>query len=192
MGMREFYKIKPEFAGSFTAAGKLPRARTPEVAFIGRSNVGKSSLINAVWKSSGLAKTSSTPGRTQAINIFSAGGRLNVADLPGYGFAKVPKKISDAWNANVREYFANRAQLRRVFALVDSRVGLKPSDLEMMDWLDEFGVPYQVVLTKADKAKSLPPLALGMRPAMLPGIIATSSESGEGLDELRKEIFALI
>lgn len=192
MNIRDFYKIRPEFAGSFVRADGLPRARVPEVAFIGRSNVGKSSLINALWSAPGLAKTSSTPGRTQAINLFDAGTRLRIADLPGYGFAKVPRKVAEAWSANVREYFAARTQLRRVFLLVDARVGLKPSDIGMMDWLDEYGVSYQIVFTKADKVKVLPGLDVGARLALRPGAIATSAESGAGLDGLRKEIFSLI
>jgi GTP-binding protein len=191
MKIREFYKIKPSFIGSFPTADGLPKARIPEVAFIGRSNVGKSSLINAAFNAPGLAKTSSTPGRTQTLNLFDMGGKLAIADLPGYGFAKAPKKTVEAWNVNVREYFATRVQLRRAFVLVDARVGLKPSDLDMMGLLDELGVPYQIALTKTDKVKSLPPLEVGARPAMLAGTIATSSSMGAGLDELRREIFNL-
>jgi GTP-binding protein len=192
MNIKDFFKIRPEFVGSFASADRLPRTRLPEVAFIGRSNVGKSSLVNALWRAPGLAKTSSTPGRTQAVNLFDAGGKLTIADLPGYGFAKAPKKTAEAWSANVRGYFASRAQLRRVFVLVDARIGFKQSDLDTMDALDYSGVPYRIAFTKTDKAKELPPPCGGARLAMLPGIIATSSESGAGLDELRREIFGLI
>ncbi|MDR1476560.1 MAG: ribosome biogenesis GTP-binding protein YihA/YsxC [Rickettsiales bacterium] len=193
MKIRDFFKIRPAFVGSFVRADGMPRARVPEIAFAGRSNVGKSSLINALWNAPGLAKTSSTPGRTQAINLFDAGGRLRVADLPGYGFAKAPRAAAEEWSANARDYFATRAQLRRVFLLVDSRHGPKPSDLDTMDMLDEYAVPYQIVLTKCDKAKEPAARAefSGTHPAMMPAAIATSSESGAGLDELRREIFSI-
>lgn len=193
MNIRDFFKIRPEFVGSFVSAGDMPRARVPEIAFAGRSNAGKSSLVNALWSAPGLAKTSSTPGRTQAINLFDAGGLLRFADLPGYGFAKAPKKAAEEWGANARAYLAGRTQLRRVFLLVDARHGSKPSDEDMAAMLDAAAVPYQVVLTKSDKAKeSLRAEFSGAHPAMLPTVIATSSESGAGLDALRREIFGII
>ena len=170
------------------------------MAFAGRSNVGKSSLINALTGRKGLARTSSTPGRTQMLNFFGAPDTdLTIVDMPGYGYAQAPKELVDAWTALVFAYLRGRPTLRRVFLLIDSRHGIKANDLEAMALLDKAAVIYQVVLTKSDKIKpgQLDRLmeetakTLSKRPAAFPEILATSSEKGKGLDELRAEIFRL-
>ena len=185
----------------------LPPEGPPEVAFAGRSNVGKSSLINALTRNSGLARTSNTPGRTQALIFFvpdsadaapDAPPPVALVDMPGYGYAKAPKKAVESWNALIHAYLRGRASLKRVFILVDARHGLKPSDETVMNELDRAAVSYQVVLTKADKVKphELAALeaataeAIRKRPAAYPAVLATSSEKGAGLDAVRAEIAA--
>jgi len=181
------------FVAAAATLDRLPPVKLPEVAFAGRSNVGKSSLINALTGRNGLARTSNTPGRTQQINFFDLGGRLLLVDLPGYGFAEAPKTVVAQWSDLVNTYLKGRSVLRRTFVLIDSRHGLKDSDREMMGMLDKAAVPYQLVLTKADKVKA-GPLGGGVaamaaenarRPAAHPEILATSSESGTGIAELR-------
>jgi GTP-binding protein len=197
MKLKDFFKPRPAFVGSYPSLEDIPASNIPEIAFAGRSNVGKSSLINAVFRAPGLAKTSGTPGRTQTLNFFEAGSRLMVADLPGYGFAKAPKRLADAWNENVRTYLKGRHQLRRVFLLIDAGQGAKPADEEMMSMLDDAAVSYQIVLTKTDKAgqsktiEARGRIESGFRshPAMHPAVLSSSSESGAGLDEVRGEIF---
>ncbi|WP_207480276.1 ribosome biogenesis GTP-binding protein YihA/YsxC [Arenibaculum pallidiluteum] len=177
----------------------IPEARLPEVAFWGRSNVGKSSLINALTGRKTLARTSNTPGRTQQINFFDLGGRLALVDLPGYGYAKESKtKVAD-WNELVRDYLRGRVELRRALVLIDSRHGLKPNDIEMMGMLDKAAVPYQIVLTKADKvkasalAKVREETAAGLRKhtAAHPEVAVTSAEKGLGIAELRASLATL-
>lgn len=177
----------------------LPPMGPPEVCFAGRSNVGKSTLINALTNHHGLARASNTPGRTQELNYFSAQDRLYVVDLPGYGYAKAPKYKVAAWTKLTREFLRGRATLRRVFVLIDSRHGLKDVDLELMDMLDETAVTYQLVLTKSDKLKKgqLERVhdetlkAIAKRPAAFPVVSLTSSEKGLGMPELRAEIVSL-
>ena len=183
----------------------LPPEGPPEVAFAGRSNVGKSSLINALTGQSSLARTSTTPGRTQALIFFvpdppdvapDALPPIALVDMPGYGYAKAPKEIVAAWTALMRAYLAGRPTLKRVFLLVDARHGLKPVDATLMDELDRAAVSYQAVLTKADKisASELAAVqaeteaALRRRAAAYPAVLATSSARGHGLDALKAEI----
>ena len=177
----------------------LPPARLPEICFAGRSNVGKSSLINALTNRNGLARASNTPGRTRELNYFNVDDRLFVVDLPGYGYAKASKSDIARWTKLTRQFLFGRASLRRVFLLIDSRHGLKDSDLELMAMLDETAVTYQLILTKTDKLKkgqldkvlSKTQAAIAKRPAAFPQIINTSSETKKGLGELRAEIATL-
>lgn len=177
----------------------LPPFVLPEVAFAGRSNVGKSSLINALCGRSTVARTSNTPGRTQELNFFDVSGRLILVDMPGYGFAQAPKDKVDAWKRLVNGYLRGRPTLRRCMMLVDSRHGLKDSDREMMKMLDQSAVVYQVVLTKIDKLKASELDAVAKRTqdeivkhvAAHPTLILTSSEKGIGIPELRAEILQL-
>jgi GTP-binding protein len=178
----------------------LPAATGPEVAFAGRSNVGKSSLINALVGQRGLARTSNTPGRTQELNFFVAPGvALTLVDMPGYGFAEAPKAKVDAWTGLVRDYLKGRPTLLRVFLLIDARHGLKSSDLAVMELMDQAAVSYQAVLTKIDKIKP-PELArvidgtgaeLKTHAAAYPALLVTSVRTGVGIPELRAQIAQL-
>ncbi|MDD9876747.1 MAG: ribosome biogenesis GTP-binding protein YihA/YsxC [Magnetovibrio sp.] len=178
---------------------QVPDMERPEIAFAGRSNVGKSSLINALTGHKALARTSNTPGRTQQINFFDLGGRLMLADLPGYGYARAPKAQVKQWTGLVEAYLAGRANLRRTLVLVDSRHGLKDNDRSVMMMLDKAAQPYQVVLTKVDKIKAgaLEDLIaragaeLAKHPAAHPVIAPTSSEKGTGIPELRAALAQL-
>lgn len=178
----------------------LPPSDKLELAFAGRSNVGKSSLINALVGQNGLARTSNTPGRTQQLNFFkTADTGLRLVDMPGYGFAKAPKDAVEDWQQLVRSYLYGRSNLGRVYVLIDSRHGLKKIDLETLDAFDAAAVSYQVILTKADKIK--PPAvtrvtdetlkALARRPAAYPNVIATSSDTGFGIDLVRADMARL-
>ncbi len=172
---------------------QLPPPALPELAFAGRSNVGKSSLINALTGRRSLARTSNTPGRTQEINFFDLNGRLCLVDLPGYGFAKAPVKQVEAWTRMVFAFLRGRPNLRRVCVLIDARHGLKKADLEAMELLGKAAVPFQIVLTKTDlvKAADLPRLIASIEVQLkntlgaVPGLVLTSSKSGDGIDELR-------
>jgi GTP-binding protein len=178
---------------------QLPHADVPEVAFAGRSNVGKSSLINAVTGRNKLARASTEPGRTRELNFFRVGDRLRLVDMPGNGYAKAGKADIARWTALVRDYLRGRAALKRVMLLVDARHGLKPHDKEVMDALDAAAVNYQLVLTKADKLKpteadavaAATRAAITKRPAAHPEVIVTSAETGAGIEQLRAEIAAL-
>ena len=177
----------------------LPEEGPSEIAFAGRSNVGKSSLLNALTGRSGLARASATPGRTREINYFDLGGALRLVDLPGYGYARAGKGDVEAWSRLTRDFLKGRAPLRRVCLLVDARHGLKPADLDVMALLDQAAVGYQIVLTKADKVKPTALDALveatgetvARRAAAHPLIRATSATTGEGLAELRADLAAL-
>lgn len=177
----------------------LPQPRVVEVAFAGRSNVGKSSLINALTGRKTLARISNTPGRTRALNFFALGDRVFLVDMPGYGYARAPKAEIAAWTALIERYLAGRAGLRRVFLLIDARHGAKPSDIEVMALMDRAAVVYQAVLTKIDavpapaRGRAVEQLQaeLAKRPAAHPRVIATSARGGEGIAELRAEIAEL-
>ncbi|TPW30150.1 YihA family ribosome biogenesis GTP-binding protein [Martelella alba] len=183
----------------------LPPEGPPEIAFAGRSNVGKSSLINALVRQKGLARTSNTPGRTQELNYFVPDGYsgagddlppMALVDMPGYGYAQAPKEQVDAWTRLVFDYLRGRATLKRVYVLIDSRHGIKSNDEDVLSLLDKAAVSYQIVLTKTDKIK--PPAVTKLlaataekirkRPAAYPEILATSSEKNDGLDTLREAI----
>jgi GTP-binding protein len=180
-------------------ADQLPEAGLPEVAFAGRSNVGKSSLVNALTGRRTLARTSNTPGRTQQLNFFDLGGRLMLVDLPGYGYARASKTAVRQWTGLTRQYLKGRPGLQRVCLLVDARHGLKAGDLEIMALLDTAAVSYQAVLTKADKTrpKALAEVVdavrveLARHPAAHPEIRVTSARTGAGIAELRAAIAAL-
>ena len=176
----------------------LPDPDVPEIAFAGRSNVGKSSLLNALTNRNGLARTSNTPGRTQELNIFDVGQpvRMRLVDMPGYGFAEAPRDLVKRWRFLVNDYLRGRAVLKRTLVLVDARHGLKPVDHEVMDMLDAAAVSYHLVLTKADKVKptelaktlELVTAQAAKHPASHPIIFTTSSETGSGIAELRTAI----
>jgi GTP-binding protein len=177
----------------------LPADELPEIAFAGRSNVGKSSLINALTGRKTLARTSNTPGRTQQLNFFDLGRRLTIVDLPGYGYAKAPKGEVDRWNRLIRKYLKGRVGLRRICVLIDARHGLKVSDRQVMDMLDEAAVVYQIVLTKTDKVNAADRVKrreeitaeIRKRAAANPEIMATSAVKGIGIPELRAALTEL-
>ena len=190
-----------EFIKGCVRISDLPPSDMVEIAFAGRSNVGKSSLINALTSRVGLARTSNTPGRTQELNIFeNESGPLRIVDMPGYGFAKAPKPKVEAWNKLVHSYLIGRPNLRRVYVLIDGRHGVKANDKSVMNELDSAAVSYQIIVTKADKpslkdlekAISITKQAIAKRPAAHPDLIITSSELGKGLENLRAEVAAFL
>ena len=188
-----------EFERGVVSMDALPDSDLPEVAFAGRSNVGKSSLINALTGRLKLARASTEPGRTRELNFFRMGDRLRLVDLPGYGFAKAPKAEIARWTALTRDYLRGRPSLKRVILLIDARHGVKPHDRDVMDALDAAAVNYQLVLTKSDKIKpseladtlAATQAAIAKRPAAHPLVIATSSETGLGIEQLRAEIVSI-
>lgn len=193
---RKLFAGDCDFVAGVTSLSNLLPMSLPEVAFVGRSNVGKSSLMNAITGRKALARTSHTPGRTQQLNYFDLGKQLYLVDLPGYGYAKASKTKVAAWNNLIRQYLSGRRTLQRVCVLVDSRHGLKDTDIEIMKLLDDVAVTYIIVLTKIDKVKTQELekcrnsvlSTIKTHPAAYPFIYETSSAKGEGLDELRGEL----
>ena len=196
---RKLFAGTTEFVKGVVAMDGLPPADRFEVCFAGRSNVGKSSLINALTGRKGLARASNTPGRTQEINYFTLVDRGYLVDLPGYGFANAPLTVVEKWQRLLKAYLSGRQTLRRAFVLIDARHGVKPVDEEILSLLDSAAVTFQVVLTKADKVKPnhLDPMlaqvrgALARHPAAFPEIIMTSAQTGEGISTLRSVIAGL-
>ncbi|MEJ6404710.1 ribosome biogenesis GTP-binding protein YihA/YsxC [Yoonia sp. 2307UL14-13] len=192
---RKLFAGETEFLKGVVAMNGLPPADRVEVCFAGRSNVGKSSLINALTGRKGLARASNTPGRTQEINFFTAGD-IYVVDLPGYGFANAPVAVVEKWQRLLKQYLSGRQTLRRVFVLIDARHGAKAVDEEIMTLLDKSAVTFQVVMTKTDKIKGRAltealdktRVALAKHPAAFPELILTSSEKNEGIATLRAVI----
>ena len=194
------FQGKTEFVLGVAKLEQLPADSLPEVAFAGRSNVGKSSIINAVTGQKGLAKTSNTPGRTQQLNFFNFDQSLYIVDLPGYGYAQAPEAQVRQWQKGIFAYLQGRVSLKRVFLLIDGRHGIKKVDEEVMEMLDKAAVTYQIVLTKADKVsqtqieetKTNIEKTLGAHPAAYNRVLITSSEKRKGIDILRAEIAEII
>lgn len=193
---RKLFAGGAEFLKGVVAMDGLPPADRPEVCFAGRSNVGKSTLINALTGRKALARASNEPGRTRELNFFDLAGRLRIVDLPGYGFAKAPKDVVERWTALTQDYLRGRVNLKRVLLLIDARHGIKPVDEGVMKAFDKAAVIYQVVLTKADKLKPAEAQArlaetlkqIERRPAAHPRIALTSSAKQDGIPELRAEL----
>lgn len=196
----KFFSRPCTFVLGVASLPQLPDSNLEEVAFAGRSNVGKSSIINAVTKQNSLAKTSNTPGRTQQINFFNLDDKLHIVDLPGYGFAKAPESVVKQWQNLIFTYLQGRPNLKRVFLLIDSRHGIKKVDEEIMQMLDKAAVTYQIVLTKTDKISQSQldnvvaetKLHISKHAAAYAKLLATSSAKNSGINELRAEILSLI
>lgn len=196
---RKLFAHGTEFVKGVVAMDGLPPPDRMEVCFAGRSNVGKSSLINALTGRKGLARASNTPGRTQEINFFDLAGQHYLVDLPGYGYANAPLPVVEKWQNLLKKYLSGRASLRRAFVLIDARHGVKPVDQDILNLLDTSAVTFQVVLTKADKIKASDRTkvlsqvrnALAKHPAAFPELVVTSSEKGDGIATLRSIIAGL-
>jgi GTP-binding protein len=197
---RKLFAGEADFIWGSDKINELPPMKHPEIAFAGRSNVGKSSLINAVTGRNSLARTSHTPGRTQQLNFFTINERLSFVDMPGYGYAAVSKQKIANWTNLIHEYLKGRASLARVYVLIDSRHGLKDLDLDILKLMDKSAVSYQIVLTKADQLKGPEQESrisevrelISKRVAAYPEVLMTSSETGFGIPELRGAILSLI
>jgi GTP-binding protein len=197
---RELFSGDWQFLAAAGSVNSLPAMRGSEIALAGRSNVGKSSLLNALTGRKSLARTSRTPGRTQELIFFSAGGRLDLVDMPGYGYAAAAKSKIAAWTALIHEFLRGRSSLARVYVLVDARHGLKDTDDQVFEALGQAAVSHQIVLTKADAVKpdelarriGEVEAALKQRPAAFPTVLATSAHTGTGIAELRAAIARLM
>ncbi|WP_375264657.1 ribosome biogenesis GTP-binding protein YihA/YsxC [Planktotalea sp.] len=197
---RLLFAGQTEFVKGVVAMSGLPDADRMEVCFAGRSNVGKSTLINALTGHKALARASNTPGRTQEINFFTAGESHYLVDLPGYGYANAPLPVVEKWQRLLKQYLSGRQTLRRAFVLIDARHGVKKVDHEIMSLLDSSAVTFQCVLTKADKVKLVDREKvlnqvrgeLAKHPAAFPEMVLTSSEKGDGIEQLRAIIATLI
>ena len=197
---RRLFAPEWRFVSAAGSAASLPAMSGNEIAFVGRSNVGKSSLINALTNRNGLARTSHTPGRTQELVFFAADDRVTLVDMPGYGYAAAPKAKVAAWTALIHTYLKGRANLKRVYVLVDARRGLTAADDEVLETLDATAVSYQIVLTKADEVKPAEAAAcldttraaLARHPAAFPDVLVTSAHDGAGIPELRAAIARLL
>jgi len=179
-----------KFVGGFEKVADLPQTQFAEYAFAGRSNVGKSSLINALVGTQ-IARTSNTPGRTQTLNLFNMNDRVMIVDLPGYGYARVSKQDTEKWLLRFQEYITTRRQLKRLFILIDSRIGPRDTDLELMEFCDIKGISYQIVYTKKDKKireKEQIVLDACEHPAMMTEILETSAEKKIGIEKIRNQI----
>ncbi len=196
---RKLFAAECKFFFASQRLDQLPPAAGPEVAFAGRSNVGKSSLVNALTGRKTLARTSAQPGRTRQLNFFDLGGRLTLVDMPGYGYARANRDVKEDWQGLMFEYLRGRPTLRRVALLLDARIGLKETDGQVMDLLDRAAVTFQLVLTKTDAvtqaalaAKQAEAAGLARaHPAAYPDIASTSSETGAGIDHLRAALTEL-
>ncbi len=198
--VKDLFSNRAKFVLGVAELQQLPITKMPEVAFAGRSNVGKSSLINAITNQKGLAKTSNTPGRTQQLNFFCLDDKIYMVDLPGYGYAKAPDSQVRKWQQIIFAYLQGRVNLKRVFLLIDARHGIKKNDQEIMNMLDAAAVTYQIVLTKIDKISkaeletvlSAAIIATKEHPAAYVKVLATSSEKNIGISDLQAEIASLI